>query len=175
MFKIRLRSLFLLAGLVVLGFGLWIEFILIPQLLTTAGYANAVVLHVVVILVLLGAAVLITAWLTRHTIFSVQEKLIAPHLNSVVGAIEKVVSGAWSNEAAVQKQVFMTGAKLGFEVREQMPERLLPPPKREQVVEGLAGMSLPQAKALSGDSPEVVDNMSIYLNSMDSRKERLSR
>lgn len=175
MFKIGTKILFFLAGLAVFGSSLWTEFILIPQLLTTAGYANAVVLHVVVILVMLGAAVFITAWLTRHTIFSVQEKLIAPHLNSVVGAIEKVVSGAWSNEAAVQKQVFMTGAKLGFEVREQMPERLLPPPQREQVVEGLAGMNLPQAKALTGDSPEVVDNMSTYLNSIDSRKERLAR
>lgn len=163
--------------LAVVGSCIWVEFILVPQILTKAGYPNAVVLHVVVTLALVLAAGVAGAWLSGRTIFSVQEKLVAPHLNSVVCAIEKVVSGAWSNEAAVQKQVFMTGAKLGYEVREQMPppERQLSPPRREQIVESLAGMALPQAKALTGDSPEVIENMSSYLNNIDSRKERLSR
>jgi len=173
----KLKGFLPLAGLsmVIVVIGLvaacvWIELFLIPRLLAKAGYSNAVVLHVVVIIAIVGLTAFVTAWLTRSTIFTVQEKLVAQHLHNLTSAIEHVVSGAWTNQASVEKAVFMTGAKLGYDVRDVLP----PPPDRSQILEGIAAMSLPQPKQLTGESPEVIDTMGQYMDHLNQRKERLS-
>lgn len=159
-----------LLGLMILAGCLWVEFILIPNLLTKAGYTNAVVIHVVIVVIIELVTIATTTWLTRRNIFEVQEKLVTQHLNNLTSSIEQVVSGAWTNQASVEKAVFMTGAKLGYDVRDVLP----PPPDRSQILEGIAAMSLPQPKQLTGESPEVIDTMGQYMDHLNQRKERLS-
>lgn len=171
MSKIKIVSL--LAGLTlllaVLVSTFWVEFWLIPQLLAKAGYQNAVVVHVIVILLMLVTTAGLASRLTRHTIFSVQEKLVSLHLNNLTSAIANVVSGAWNNQANVEKSVFMAGARLGYDVRDA-----LPPPDRGQVLSGLAAMELPQPKQLTGESPDVIEGVNQYMDSFDQRRQRLS-
>lgn len=172
MSKIKLAlmaSLLCSLGAVLAG-TFYVEFGLIPQALYKGGYPNAVIIHVVVSLVMLAITAVLSAWLSSRTIYKVQEKLVAGHLNNLTSAIAHVVSGAWSNQAAVEKTVFMAGARLGYDVRDQIP-----PVTRQDVAEGLEHMALPAPKQLLGDRPEVIDEMGTLLNDMNRRKERLSR
>lgn len=158
-----------LLGLLILAGCLWVEFILIPNLLTKAGYTNAVVIHIVIVVIIELVTIATTAWLTRRNIFEVQEKLVTQHLNNLTSSIEQVVSGAWTNQASVEKTVFMAGARLGYDVREQLP----PPPTRGEILTGLGTMTLPEPKKLLGQPPEVVDDMGRYMDNLENRRVRL--
>lgn len=160
-------GLFLLVMLLALT--CYIEFGAIPQALAKAGYREGVIVHVAATLAMLLATAVISAWLSSRTIYKVQEKLVASHLNNLVGAISNVVSGAWSNQAAVEKTVFMAGARLGYDVRDNIP-----PVSRSDVMAGLDKMALPSPKKLLGDTPEVIDEMGTFMSELDRRKERLS-
>ncbi|MCK6625579.1 MAG: hypothetical protein L6R45_10435 [Anaerolineae bacterium] len=154
---------------IILAATFYVEFGLIPQALYKSGYQGAVIIHVVVTLVMLAITAILSAWLSSRTIYKVQEKLVASHLNHLLGAIGNVVSGAWSNQAAVEKTVFMAGARLGYDVRDNIP-----PVSRGDVVAGLDQMALPSPKKLLGDSSNVVDEMGAFMSDLDRRKERLS-
>lgn len=169
-FKIILTTSGLFLLLILLALTFYIEFGVIPRALTLAGYREGVIIHVAATLAMLLVTAILSAWGSTRTIYKVQEKLVASHLNNLVGAIANVVSGAWSNQASVEKTVFMAGARLGYDVRDNIP-----PVSRSDVMEGLGRMALPEPKKQLGDSREVVSEMNGFMSNLDQRKERLSR
>lgn len=144
----------------------YLEIVVIPGLLADEIGNLAIALHIGAMAVLVGAG----AYVTRKTIFGVFNELMQAHINSTVSTIGNLATGYWSADSAIQKGVFTTGAKLGFNMRDEVIE-----PDRNQIVNGVKGMQLPQTKQATGQSLDVVNEMDGYMDDLQERRNRLSQ
>lgn len=150
----------------IIGYTAHLEFVVMPDLLVRHRYP--VWPHFAAMLVVIVSSAVAGGWIARHTIFSVYEKLVQSHLNHLTSSIENVVSGAWRNEATVERSAFTTGAKLGFNIRDEIIEE----PDRSQIEAGLSGIIMPAPKLLAGQNADVIGEMDDYMEQQ--RKARLS-
>lgn len=150
--------------LAVIGYVIHLEFVTVPRLLSAYDYTTWP--HYAALVIVIIASLSAGGWLARQTIFTTHERLVSSHLNALTSSIENVVSGAWRNDAMTDRGVFTTGAKLGFNLRDEVIE-----PDRAAIDAGLAGMVFAGTKHAAGQSPDVIDEMNDYLD--QKRKIRL--
>ena len=165
-------SLFIFFGFVVLAIVFYVvklELFAIPAMLYSEWGQVGVTVHVLGIIFLIVGSMVAGSWIAKSTIFGVQEKLVANHLNNLTTAITNLATGAWMADSDIQKNVFTTGAKLGYSLRNEVTEL-----DRGQIVDGIGRMALPETRQLPGQSADVIGEMDSYLNDMDARKQRLS-
>jgi hypothetical protein len=165
--KVKLTLTIALAGmLLTISLSvLYLELFLIPDLL--GRQQLAIVVHVLGILFIIIASNRLGAWFEKRSIYAVQKELITNHLSALTGAITNVVVGRWNVDADIQKSVFNTGARLGFNIRDEVEI------DRGQILENIGAMNLPSPRRAAGQTTDVVEDMDNYLNSLDARKQRL--
>lgn len=163
---------YMLVGLVVLavvtggGYMLHLELVVIPRLMERAQFSP--IAHLVTLLLLTGGSAIAGGWLARRTIFTVYDRLISNHLNPLAGAIGNLATGYWAADASTQKGAFTTGAKMGYALKSEPAEL-----DRAEIAQRLEGLNLP-ARQANGQSADVVNDMARHMDSLDSRKARLT-
>lgn len=166
MSKVILPLIALSLFLPIAAYIFYVEFFVVPGILSKEFGQLATLIHLLGTLFLMLVSLGGGAWLSQRTVFKVQEMLVTPHLNHLASAIEKVVMGQWMLDATVQKNVFATGARLGFNIRDEVFV-----PDETKILEGIERMALPEPQQIPGQGQEVVSEMDNYLAK---RKERLS-
>lgn len=149
----------------IIGYTAHLEFVVMPELLVKHRYPTWP--HFAAMLVIIASSAAVGSWVSRRIIFAVYRDLLSNHLNPLTSSIVNLVSGAWHNEATVERGAFVTGARLGYGIRDEVIE-----PDRSQIEASLSGMAMPAPKSLAGQNTDVVGEMDDYMEQQ--RKARLS-
>lgn len=168
--KIKFTSIAILVSLI-LGVGVYIahlEFVVIPDLLSRRLGQGAYVAHFGALIVLMVGSVATGAWAAKRTIFRVHTQLMDSHLNTLINSIGNLATGYWSSDSQSQRGAFVTGAKIGHSLRNEIVE-----PDRSEISEQIGALNVPVQQA-PGQSNEVISDMSDYLDDLD-RKRRLAQ
>lgn len=166
--KVSLSIVLIMIVLAITSFVFYLELFVIPSLLGVRIGQVAVVTHILSVVFLIIASNRLGAWLEKRNIYTVQKELISNHLNSVISAITNLVTGRWQADADIQKNVFTTGARLGFNVRDEVEI------DRSRILDAVERMPMPQTRRVTGQPTDVVKDMDSYLSNLDARKQRLS-
>lgn len=174
MLKKIIKTTFFLIVSVPLTAVILLEVFVIPGLLVDAfehwdkAGLYAPVLHLVSILVIVGATG-ITAWRAgREGILETHRLLVDSNLGPLVNAIEKVVNGKWSADTHLQGHALNVGAKVGLVAGQAKTGQV----DQDQVLAAIESMTIPTAKRQAGATVDVVDDMNEFM--LEQKKARLS-
>lgn len=171
---IKLTFLILLVTLAVAAIGsvAYVEFFIVPAMLSRHLGQFATLVHLLSIIVLMFTVAGLTIWFRDRTIFKIQEILVSSYLEKLMESITHLTTGRWSSDSYTHNEAFKTGAKLGFGMGYKVGEA--GEVDRRAILEGISRMQLPAGEQSAGQPASLVDDMATYLDELDSRKRRLS-
>jgi hypothetical protein len=143
----------------------YLETIHIPILLSESVGSLGVFLHIGSIAILISVG----AYFSRLTIYSVFDRLMKEHVNTLYSTIGNLTTGYWHADASVNRGIANTALKIGYNLRDEVTE-----PDRNLIVDGINRLALPQVKQANGQSQAVINEMDQHMDDIQSRKNRLS-
>lgn len=161
-----IKGISIVCVLGVIGYILYLELLVIPDLLVSDIGQVSTLLHILSVLILVVSWGEVRAWLTKKNILTVQKELTLP----VTDTIEKLTTGKWHADSNTYAKLIDVGTRMGFAIGKSVNSEV----DRDMIKNGINHMFLPAATEAQGQSQDVVNEMRNYMDDLDKRKERLS-
>lgn len=172
MLKTILDGLAIFGPIAIIGY---VELVAIPGLIAKAMGPRewgpyAIALHVVMVLLLMLLSAGAGAWISRKSVFAVNEQLTSVYLGPVIKAIENLTTGKWHADSMVAQEGLKQGAKFGYAAGKAATGESI---DRGQFLAGLGDLEVPSAQ-IAGESAEVIGDFKSYMDNLAQKKSRLS-